>query len=203
MLSYLYLLGITVEAMSGALSAGRKKMDFVGVLIIGNVTAFGGGTVRDILVGNYPLTWVNHPEYLILTSVSVVLAIFLVHYLKQANRLFLVLDAIGLVVFSVIATEIGISLDMTPIIVCVMAMVTGICGGMLRDILCNDLPLVLRKELYALVSCFSAVLYILIMSLNILPKLIIELTVVISGVLLRLSAIYWHLEVPRFTFDED
>ena len=142
----LFLMGICVEAITGAIAAGRKKMDFFGVLLIANITALGGGTVRDTLFNAYPVTWVAHPEYLLYTTLAAFLTIFLAHSLSKIMRLFLVLDALGLSAFVIIGTQKILDLGLPPSAAIISGMITGICGGMLRDILCNDIPLVLRKE---------------------------------------------------------
>ena len=200
-LDYLFLLGITVEAMSGTLSAGRQKMDIAGALIIANATAFGGGTIRDLLIGHYPLTWVKHPEYVILTTSAAIITMFIARHIKRLYTFFLILDAMGLVAFSLIATEIAMSMSLSPIVACILAMITGISGGMIRDILCHDPPLVLRKELYATVSLFTAILYL---SLAYLPlattSFIDELIALGLAFALRVFAIVYKIQLPKFDF---
>lgn len=200
MLNYLFILGIIVEAMTGALSAGRKEMDMMGAIIIAVVTALGGGTVRDIVLGHYPLTWVQNPHYLVITIIAGLLTICYSSAFRKLTKVFLILDALGLATFAVIGTKIALSLHLHPLIVVVIAMLNGICGGMLRDILCNDVPLILRKELYAIVAIFASITYIALSHL--FPSTFgIELITIVLAFLLRLLAIYRHWEVPKFSFD--
>ncbi|WP_268801673.1 trimeric intracellular cation channel family protein [Piscirickettsia litoralis] len=129
LLHILYLIGISVEASSGALSAGRKHMDFFGVIMIAAITALGGGTVRDVLIGNYPLSWVGHPEYLIFTTAAAVITIYLVRFISRLSIVFLILDAIGLVTFAIIGTEKGLALSLPFSVCAIMGMCTGIFWG--------------------------------------------------------------------------
>ena len=146
LLHYLFIMGICVEAITGAIAAGRKKMDFFGVMLIACITALGGGTVRDALFNTHPLTWVAHPEYLLYTSACAFLTIFIAHSLVRIMKVFLILDALGLSAFVIIGTQKILASGLSPSIAIISGLITGICGGMLRDILCNDIPLVLRKE---------------------------------------------------------
>lgn len=200
MLYTLFIMGITVEAMTGALAAGRKNMDLMGAVIIGMVTALGGGAVRDIITDRHPLSWIEHPIYLVITATAAILTIIFSQWLRKLARVFLILDALGLAAFSVIGTKIGMDLHYSPIIIAVIAVINGTCGGMLRDILCNDVPLVLRKELYAVIALFASTMY---MTLNhFVPTWVgIEFLTVAVAFVLRLIAIYWHIELPKFNYD--
>ncbi len=200
MIYYLFILGITVEAMTGALAAGRKNMDMMGAIMIGVVTGLGGGAIRDLVLDRHPLSWIDNPIYVVITATAAFMTILLSRWLRKLSRVFLILDAAGLATFSVVGTKIGIDMHLSPLIIAVIAMINGTCGGMLRDILCNDVPLVLRKELYAIVALFASVLY---MTINYYfpdwPG--IEVVTIAAAFILRVSAIYWHLELPKFSYD--
>ena len=201
LLHYLFIMGICVEAVTGALAAGRKKMDFFGVMLIACITALGGGTVRDVLFNTYPLTWAAHPEYLLYTSLCAFLTIFIAHSLVRIMKVFLILDALGLSAFVIIGTQKVLSHGMPASVAVISGMITGICGGMLRDILCNDIPLVLRKELYAVIALAGAVLFITLAHFGI-PKNINVLITLISIFSARLLAIFFHIEIPVFDYSE-
>ncbi len=107
MLTYIYLIAITAEAMSGALAAGRRNMDLFGVALIAFITALGGGTVRDMLLGNYPVTWTQHPPYIYLTIGSGLATMLVARFMQKLNQVFLVLDAMGLVAFTIIGCNVA------------------------------------------------------------------------------------------------
>jgi len=201
LLSILYLVAITAEAMTGALSAGRRGMDLFGVALIASVTALGGGSVRDVLLGHYPLGWVKHPEYLALTVGAGLATVAIARVMRYLRRLFLLLDALGLVAFTVIGCQVALEMGLSPAIVIVSGTLTGTCGGILRDILCNDVPLILRRELYASVAVLSAGCYLLCRQwLGEEQALLITLA---AGLLLRLLALRFKWQMPTFTYPDD
>jgi len=198
-LHYLFILGICVEAITGAIAAGRKKMDFFGVIIIACITGLGGGTVRDTLFNTHPLTWVSHPEYLIYTSICAFFTIIFAHHLTRIMKVFLVLDALGLATFVVIGTQSLLSAGFPSSVAVIGGMLTGICGGMLRDILCNDVPLVLRREIYALVALAGGVLYVTLERYNVSHE--VDVIISLSCIFfIRVFAIFFHIEMPKFDY---
>lgn len=199
LLHYLFLMGIGVEAVTGAIAAGRKKMDFFGVILIACIAGLGGGAVRDVLFNTYPLTWVAHPEYLLYTSACAFLTIFIAHSLARIMKIFLILDALGLSAFVIIGTQKILASGFSPSIAIISGMLTGICGGMLRDILCNDIPLVLRKELYAVIALGGALLFILLMHYHVSENLSVIICL-IAIFCSRLLAIFFHIEMPKFDY---
>ncbi|MBB5392499.1 MULTISPECIES: trimeric intracellular cation channel family protein [unclassified Herbaspirillum] len=201
LLHYIYLLAICAEAVSGALMGIRKDMDIFGICLIGTVAALGGGTVRDVLIGHYPLGWVAHPEYLAFTICAAVVAAVAARALHHFKSAFLVVDALGLVAFTIIGCDIarGFS-SFHPAIVVLLGMVTGVFGGLLRDVLCNEIPLVLRREIYASVSLLTGAMYVGILHLGIAPH-IATLSSLLLGCAVRLLAIRFHWELPRLNKD--
>lgn len=197
LLHTIYLIAICAEAISGALMGIRKDMDIFGICLIGTVAALGGGTVRDILIGHYPLGWVAHPEYLGFTICAAIVAAVAARALHHFKSAFLVVDALGLVAFTIIGCDIARSFDnFHPAIVVMLGMVTGVFGGLLRDVLCNEIPLVLRREIYASVSLLTGSLYVLILHWRIDGR-IATLSSLLLGFSVRLLAIRFHWELPR------
>ena len=155
----LSLVALAAQAMTAALAAGRRSMYWVGVCLLGCVTALGGGTIRDVLLGHYPLLWVQNPSLLALTAGAAFATILIARVVHRLSLGFLVLDAIGLVVFTMAGCDVAWQMKMSLPIVIVSGMITGCAGGVLRDILCNDVPLLFRSELYASVSVVTGVFY--------------------------------------------
>ncbi len=199
MLLYVYLIAITAEAMSGALAAGRRNMDMFGVAFIAFITALGGGTVRDMLLGNYPVTWTQHPMYIHLTISAGLLTMLVARYMHRVHTIFLILDAMGLIAFTVIGCNVALQLDYSTTVVIMAGMTTGIFGGILRDLLCNRTPMVLRKELYASVSLIVAIFYLTLRhwgvdhDINLIASFSFGLTI-------RLAAIRWSWSLPIFSY---
>ena len=202
LLHILYLIGITAEAMTGALAAGRRRMDTFGVIIIATATALGGGSVRDILLGHYPLGWVKHPEYVIIVATAAVLTTIVAPVMPHLRRLFLVLDALGLVAFTLIGCMTALEMGHGMLVASVSGVITGVFGGILRDIFCNDIPLIFRRELYASVSFAAAWCFLLCTYLEMPNEQAIFVTL-FGGLLLRLLAIRFNWEMPKFVYNDE
>jgi len=200
----LSLVALAAQAMTAALAAGKRSMDWAGVGMLGCITALGGGTIRDVLLGHYPLVWVQHPSFLLLTGGAALATILLARMVHRLNTAFLVLDAIGLVVFTMAGCDVARQIDPAPslVIVVVAGMITGCAGGVLRDILCNDVPLLFRAELYASVSIVTGLFYAIGFGLKLNPELWTAVTFIV-GLSLRLLAIRYQWEMPKFVFDGD
>jgi uncharacterized membrane protein YeiH len=198
----LSLIALAAQSMSAALAAGRRSMDWAGVCMLGCITALGGGTIRDVLLGHYPLVWVQNPSYLALTAIAAFVTILIARVVHRLNVAFLVLDAIGLVVFTIAGCNVAWQVDASLPIVIVSGMITGCAGGVLRDILCNDVPLLFRSELYASVSVVTGLFYATAFGLTLNSELWTALTFVL-GLTFRLLAIRFKWEMPKFVFNGD
>jgi uncharacterized membrane protein YeiH len=198
----LSLVALAAQAMTAALAAGRRSMDWVGVCLLGCITALGGGTIRDVLLGHYPLLWVHDPWYLGLTAGAAFLTILMARLVHRLSLAFLVLDAIGLVVFTMAGCDVAWQTDASLPIVIVSGMITGCAGGVLRDVLCNDVPLLFRAELYASVSVVTGLFYATAFGLKLNDGTWTALTFVL-GLSFRLLAIRYKWEMPKFVFNAD
>lgn len=199
LLHALFLIAIVAEAMTAALVAGKREMDWVGVCLLGCVTALGGGSMRDVLLGNHPLTWVAHPYYLLLTGGAALFTIAVARYMHKLRNVFLFLDAVGLVVFTVIGCKVALGLNLPVVVVIASGMITGCAGGVLRDLLCNTIPLLFRAELYATVSVVTGLLYIGGQTLELHHDIAMGLAMA-SGLCLRLLAIHFSWGMPKFIY---
>ncbi len=202
LLSVLYIIGITAEAMTGALSAGKKRMDWFGVMLVASATAIGGGTVRDILLGHYPLGWVKHPEYLMITCVAGVVTTGIYKWVIRLKGVFIRLDALGLIVFSIIGTKVAMEMGLNEIICVVSGLVTGVFGGLLRDLICRQQPLVLHDELYASVSVVASGLYLTLWHFG-FDDITSTAVTLIAGYLLRMSAVRFKWRLPSFNIESE
>lgn len=160
-------LAIAVFAASGALVASRKRLDVVGFVLIAVVTGFGGGTVRDLLLGRTPVFWLKAPGLLAVCVVVGVCVFFFAHRLESRFRALLWADAVGLALYAVIGAETALLAGADPWAAVLLGTVTATFGGILRDILCNELPLILRKEIYATAAAAGAALFVALDSLGV------------------------------------
>jgi len=200
LLHTIYLVAIAAEAASGALMGMRRRMDLFGLCVVGTVTALGGGTIRDMILGHYPLGWVAHPEYLAFTVGAAIVAALLARGMHRLKTAFLWMDALGLVAFTVIGCDIAASTGANPVVVILMGMTTGVFGGLLRDILCNQVPLVLRRDLYATVSLVTGMLYVGLLHGGVGAGLA-TFGAIGTGFALRLLAIRFALALPVLDAD--
>lgn len=192
------LLGTIAFAISGALAAMNRKLDLFGIFIIAFVTAIGGGTMRDVLTGGVPVNWMENTLYVYLIGVITVLAIIFrnkIFYLKKSLFLF---DTIGLGVFTITGVEAGIQNNLDPIISIALGTMTGTFGGVIRDILCNEIPVIFRKEIYATASIFGGLVFVIMHHLKIDKDLVYTVTSLIV-ICIRLVVVKYKISLPSFT----
>ncbi len=201
-LQILYIIAIVSEAITGTLAAGKHRMDLFGVLLIALVTAIGGGTIRDIVLNMHPMTWVKHPEYVIMLCFFSMLTVKIPYFFANLSKLFLMLDAIGLISFSIIGVDKAMQHGFGFVICVIAGLITGVSGGIGRDILCNKIPLVFQKELYASVSIVACMLYYCLCLYTPLPNEVSVIATLIFGFTFRMVAIKYSLSLPTFIFDE-
>ena len=196
------LIGIGVFAVSGALAAGRKRLDLLGVFVLAAVTAIGGGTVRDLLLARQPIVWLTDTTYLGVIVAAVAVTFAFVRWRRPPLASLLVADALGLALFSVAGAQIAEAAGLPAVSVVVLGTMTGVGGGVIRDVLSAEVPFVLRRgNLYASAVIFGIAAYLLLVSVGV-PRQAASLTGMALIAALRLAAIRWELELPVFQVEE-
>ena len=196
------LFGVAVFTISGSLAAGRKKMDIFGVMVLGLVTALGGGTLRDMLMDSGSVFWIENRLYLLVVFITAVITFVSVRVLTIPKRGLLISDAIGLAVFTLIGTSKTLEIISSDIVAVLMGIITGVAGGMIRDVLSAEVPLILRKEIYATAALCGSLIYVVMRHTSI-PEIlgvILSMAVTLS---IRLAAIHWSLSLPVFVAKDD
>lgn len=204
MIYLLDLLGTAVFAMTGSLVARKKQLDIFGVIVIALVTAMGGGTLRELILGVTPVFWVRDPNYVLMALLGVALTILLVRFNLLPQRPLLLADALGLALFTVIGTEAALSANVSWMIAIMLGTMGSVAGGIIRDILSDEIPLILRKEIYATASILGAATFIAATYLQ-LPPAVSSLLGAGVTLVLRLLAIWheWSLPSSLIGFGED
>jgi uncharacterized membrane protein YeiH len=201
MAELLYWIGmaaVAVNALTGVLDAGRKDMDLIGVVMVGMATALGGGTVRDILLQR-PVFWLSDQTYLLAALATTLAVFFLARGLRLPPRLFLVPDAVGLALFTVVGTQIALEWQAPWLAASLLGMITGVVGGVLRDVLCNEVPLVfVRGELYASAAWLGALVLIGLQALE-LPAVTAAWAGMATVLALRLAAMAFRITLPTYS----
>jgi uncharacterized membrane protein YeiH len=187
---------VAVSAITGVLEAGRKPIDLFGVVLVALASALGGGTIRDLLL-HRQVFWVADQTYLVAAIAAGVAGFVLVRLARLPANLFLVPDALGLALFTVIGTQVSLASGAPWFVATFLGVVTGVFGSVLRDILCNEVPLVFTGELYATASWAGAMVFIGLLQAGIAGPLA-SLLAMAAIFLTRIAAIHWHLTLPRF-----
>ncbi|MGV3633061.1 MAG: trimeric intracellular cation channel family protein [Pseudorhodoplanes sp.] len=154
------LAGVAVFAVTGALVASRKQMDIVGFALLATVTGIGGGTLRDVVLGSTPVFWVQQPVYVVICVLVAAIVFFTAHIPESRYRLLLWLDALGLATFCVVGADKAVTAGAGPFIAVVMGVITATFGGVVRDVLGGEIPVILRKEIYATAALAGAAAFI-------------------------------------------
>lgn len=200
---FLSMLGVGVFASSGALAALRRGFDPLGVLVIAFVTALGGGTVRDLLLDRHPIFWVEDPTPLFVIIFAFLTTLLFVRYRNPPMNSLRVADAIGLAYFSIVGAQLAEEQRLKPIIVILMGTITGSVGGLIRDVLSGEVPLLLRDgDLYATASIMGIITYLTIQSMGFSPS-IASYFGMATIACVRFVAIRWNLRLPIYRLRDD
>lgn len=194
----LELTGTGFFSISGALAANEKsKPDWFGVTIIGFVTSLGGGSIRDVLLGSYPLVWVKDVNFVYAILIGIVFASIFYKPLIRIRKAFFLFDTLGIAMFTVLGTEKALQFHVHPFIAAIMGMFSAIMGGVLRDVLTNEIPIIFRKEIYATACLAGAIFYLGLTHFNIQRTLAIIIAMLFILVI-RIVAIKYNVTLPKF-----
>lgn len=189
------ILGTIAFAVSGGLTAMKKRLDLFGIFIIAFVTAVGGGTLRDILI-DAPVTWMNDLTFFYVIVVATILAVIFRRKLNYVRRSLFLFDTIGIALYTIVGVEKGIAAGYSPVICVALGTMSACFGGVIRDILCNEIPVIFRKNIYATACILGGFAYFLLIE----TTLTADFVVLISGaivILIRLLAVIFNLSLPN------
>lgn len=189
-------LGTFAFAISGIRAAGDKKFDLFGAYIIGLATAIGGGTLRDVLLNLTPF-WMLQPSYLIVSGLALVTSLALYKSIQKLSRTIFLFDAIGLGLFTVVGLEKALDAGFPFWVAVIMGMITGSVGGVIRDVLVNEVPLLFRRDIYALACVAGGLVYGLCLELD-LDQALIKIIAASTVIIIRIAAVTYHIRLPIF-----
>lgn len=195
-------IGTIVFAISGTLTAAQKRLDLFGAMFIGFVTAIGGGTIRDMMLGNLPVSWIQSNNYFFLILAGILITIiFKKHVIKLRNTLFL-FDTIGIGVFTIIGLQKALAFGISAPIAVIMGLSSAVVGGVIRDTLTNEVPLIFHKEIYATACITGAVIFLILHYLNV-PEMICESITVVAIIGIRLWAVKYNITLPQIGLNKN
>lgn len=196
------LFGVAVFAASGTLAAGRKRLDVLGVLVVAAVTAIGGGTLRDLLLNRHPVFWIADPIYLLVITVAALGTMASTRSRRPPGSSLAIADALGLSFFAISGAQVAQAAGLAGIIAVLMGTMTGVAGGVIRDVLTAEIPMVLTpRELYASAAIAGTTLYLLLEAAG-TPRLVASLVGMALIFALRVASIVWGIKLPAFTVKE-
>lgn len=193
------ILGTISFAISGSFAAMQRRLDPFGVLIIAFVTSIGGGTVRDLLLGDTPVAWMRDVNYCLLILLSAIATIFFKTHIKKFKVTLFLFDSMGLGLFTILGVQKGISFGLSPGICIALGTITGCFGGIIRDTLLNTIPLIFRKEVYATACILGGLLYFLLLYFN-LKEDIAKVVVIAVIFAFRIVVVRYKLALPKFGY---
>ena len=195
-------IGTMVFAISGTLTAAQKRLDLFGAIFIGFVTAIGGGTVRDVMLGHLPVTWIKSYDYFLIILIGIILTVvFKKIVIKLKNTLFL-FDTIGIGVFTVLGIEKTLEIGISQPIAVIMGLISAVVGGIIRDTLCNEVPLIFHREIYATACIAGSIVYLILRNIG-FPPLAYTWITVGTIITIRLIAVRYKLAIPLLTISDD
>ena len=192
---YIDILGTFSFAVSGAFAAKEKRLDLFGVFILAFVTSIGGGTIRDLLLGDLPVDWMQHPATGWVIVVGAVGSLFFGRHLQQMQKLLNIFDALGLGLFTVIGIQKGLSHGLSPAVCIALGTITGCFGGVIRDVFLNKVPMIFQKEIYASAAIAGGGIYFLLLALHV-PDIMRAAMTIILIFIIRMIVLRYKVNLP-------
>ena len=193
----LEMLGTAAFAVSGALAASRKNMDIFGFCVLALMPAVGGGTIRDIIIDRSPVFWIADNRYVAVAIIAALVVFFTTYRPGSRRRILVWMDALGLALFAALGTEICLDFETGPLVAVMLGVTTAVTGGMIRDVICNEIPLILSREIYATAAFAAAVCYVLADKAGFVDQLSLLIAVAV-GFAVRALAIVYDWSLPSF-----
>jgi len=194
-LYFLDLLGTLVFTISGTLSATNKKLDLFGAYFTGFITAIGGGTLRDVILGTTPVSWIIDTNYIFVITLGVILTFLFKSRIMGLKRTLFLFDTIGIGVFTIIGIEKSLALQIHPLLAIIMGLFSAVMGGVIRDTLCNDIPLIFRKEIYATACVVGGILFVSFNHIG-LPLALNQFLTISCIIIFRILCIRYKISLP-------
>lgn len=198
MQGYLEQIATAVSALTGVLAARGKQVDLFGVIVLALVTALGGGTVRDLILDAHPVFWAENPAFIVTAFIAGIVVFPIARIIDLSGKFLLIADAGGLALFTIAGAAKSLDYGTHPIVAIVLGVITGVTGGMIRDVLTGEIPMVFRKQiyLYATAAFFGSIIFVLCSPF--LSPPVVQLAGILTVFLLRICAIQWRLRLPVF-----
>lgn len=190
------ILGTIAFAVSGVYAAMEKRLDLFGVVIIAFVTAIGGGTIRDLMIGDLPVSWIRNINYTFIIIITTAVVILFRNVMKNFKKTLLVFDSIGLGFFTILGIQKGIYFDLHPVVCVALGTITGCFGGVIRDMMVNNIPVIFQKEIYASACIAGGTVYFVLLMLGVNTE-INEAISILCIFLIRIFAIRYDWQLPK------
>lgn len=192
------LIGTFVFAVSGVMAAAENKMDFFGASVIGFVTAVGGGTIRDLLIGSLPVGWMMNIQYLVLIFAAIICTVLFRKLFEKLYKALFLFDTIGIGLFTVLGVQKTLAIGLHPLVALMMGMVSAVFGGVVRDVLSGRVPLIFRKEIYATACLAGASVYVILWGIN-APEMLAILLSMTTTISIRVVAVLKKWQLPQLS----
>jgi len=193
--------GTLVFAISGTLTAANKRLDFFGATVIGFVTAVGGGTLRDMMLGDTPVAWMRTINYFLVILAGVLITILFSKQVMKLRRTLFLFDTIGIAIFTIIGLNKALAFGIHPPLAVIMGITSAVVGGIIRDTLTNELPLIFKKEIYATACIAGALIYLLLNYFNV-SEVVNQSITILSIIAIRIVAVRYNISLPRLSIKE-